>query len=54
MTVTTDIEARKYDEISQGLSIEKVSKFIVENLGEYPHNDLLVSELEYEKIHSTE
>jgi len=49
MTVTTDIEAKKYDEISQGLSIEKVSKFIVENLGEYPHKDLLVSELEYNK-----
>ena len=49
MTVTTDIEARKYDEISQGLSIEKVTKFIVQNLGEYPHGDLLVSELEYNK-----
>lgn len=49
MTATTDIEARKYDEISQGLSIEKVTKFIVQNLGEYPHGDLLVSELEYNK-----
>ncbi|WP_238934931.1 gluzincin family metallopeptidase [Aurantibacter crassamenti] len=49
MTVTTDIEAKRYDELSQGLSIEKVSKFIVENLGEYPHDDLLVSELEYSK-----
>lgn len=49
MTVTTDIESKRYDEISQGLSIEKVSKFIVENLGEYPHRDLLVSELEYNK-----
>ncbi len=49
MTVTTDIEARKYDVISQGISIEKVSKFIVQNLGEYPHGDLLVSKLEYNK-----
>ncbi|MRH99585.1 metalloprotease [Kriegella sp. EG-1] len=49
MTVTTDIEAKRYDELSQGLSIEKVSKFIVDNLGEYPHKDLLVSELEYNK-----
>ncbi|MGI9549586.1 MAG: metalloprotease, partial [Aurantibacter sp.] len=49
MTVTTDIESKRYDEISQGLSIEKVSKFIVDNLGEYPHRDLLVSELEYDK-----
>ena len=49
MTVTTDIEARRYDKVMQGLSIERVSKFIVANLGEYPHRDLLVSELEYEK-----
>jgi len=49
LTVTTDIEAKKYSEIAQGISIEKVSKFIVENLGEYPHKDLLVSELEYDK-----
>ncbi|MEO9893829.1 metalloprotease [Aurantibacter sp.] len=49
MTVTTDLEAKRYDELSQGLSIEKVSKFIVDNLGEYPHKDLLVSQLEYNK-----
>ena len=49
LTVTTDIEAKRYDEISQGLSIERVSKFMVENLGSYPHRDLLVSELEYNK-----
>jgi hypothetical protein len=49
MTITSDIESKRYDGISQGLSIEKISKFIVDNLGEYPHRDLLVSELEYNK-----
>ncbi len=49
LTVATDIESAKYDKISQGISINKVSKFIFENLGEYPHGSLLVSEIDYNK-----
>ncbi len=49
LTVTTDIETSKYDDISQGISIHKVAKFIEENLGHYPHKNLLVSELEYDR-----
>ncbi len=49
MTVVTDIEAKKYNQVSQGVSILKVSEFIYDNLGYYPHPQLLVSELEYNK-----
>nr|WP_298998947.1 metalloprotease [uncultured Allomuricauda sp.] len=49
LSVTTDIETSKYDDISQGLSINKIAQFINENLGQYPHKNLLVSELEYNR-----
>lgn len=49
LTVATDIKDAKYDKISQGISIEKVTRFINENLGDYPHGPLLVSEIDYNK-----
>ncbi|WP_411030610.1 metalloprotease [Spongiimicrobium sp. 3-5] len=49
LSVITDIESARYDEISKGISIERVSKFIHNNLGEYPHGDLLVSTIDYNK-----
>jgi len=49
LTVNSDLEIAKFDVISQGVSINKVSKFITDNLGEYPHETLLVSELDYNK-----
>ncbi|MGB5668086.1 MAG: M1 family aminopeptidase, partial [Maribacter sp.] len=49
MTMTTDIEASKYDKLAQGISINKISNFIYENLGKYPHSQLLVSEKDYNK-----
>ena len=49
MTMVTDIEAPKYDKIAQGISINKVAKFIFENLGIYPHSQLLVSKKDYDK-----
>jgi len=49
MTLVTDIEAAKYDKIAQGISINKVASFIFENLGEYPHSQLLVSNKDYNK-----
>ncbi len=49
MTVITDLRAGKYDEISQGVSIYKVTDFIQENLGKFPHSHLLVSEIDYQK-----
>ncbi len=49
LTIATDIDATKYDEISQGISILKISEFIRKNLGDYPHPQLLVSEIDYDK-----
>jgi len=49
MTVITDLEASKYNELSQGLSINRVTEFIEDQLGEYPHEQLLVSEIDYDK-----
>ena len=49
LTIATDIEASKYDAISQGVSILKISEFIRKNLGDYPHPQLLVSEIDYDK-----
>ncbi|WP_410548928.1 metalloprotease [Allomuricauda sp. F6463D] len=47
--VTTDIESNKYEEIPQGISINKITQFLHENLGAYPHGNLLVSEFDYSK-----
>jgi len=49
LQITTDIENKKFNEIKQGISINKVSNFILENLGEYPHENLLVAEIDYNK-----
>ena len=43
------MESNRYDIISQGISINKITEFLDENLGEYPHENLLVSELDYNK-----
>ena len=48
-TVITDIEPAKYDKILQGISINKVTKFINDNLGDYSHPHLLVSQIDYDK-----
>ncbi|MCK0156732.1 metalloprotease [Cellulophaga sp. F20128] len=49
LTVETDFSSPKYEEILQGISINKVANFIVKNLGEFPHKKVLVSELDYQK-----
>ncbi len=49
LTVSTDLEANKNVGITQGISINKIARFLNENLGSYPHGNLLVSELEYNK-----
>ena len=48
-TVVTDINVSKFDEISRAIAIEKVSKYIFEHLGSYPHSELLVSTIDYNK-----
>ncbi|WP_228027997.1 gluzincin family metallopeptidase [Costertonia aggregata] len=49
VVVLTDIETTKYDDISQNISIERTMAYIHENLGEYPHKELLVSTFDYNK-----
>ena len=49
MTIKTNITAAKNDIILQSLAIERVTKFIHDNLGEYPHSKLLVSKIDYNK-----
>ncbi|MEJ1221786.1 metalloprotease [Sediminicola sp. 1XM1-17] len=49
LTVVTDLEIPKYDPISKGVSINKVAQFITDNLGAYPHEQLLVSEIDNQK-----
>lgn len=49
ITVTTDLDSNKYDEIYQGISVSKIVHYLQENLGEYPHDNLLVSEFDYSR-----
>lgn len=49
VTISTDIESNKYEEISQGISILKIAQFLQENLGSFPHGHLLVSEFDYNR-----
>ncbi len=49
LIVVTDIQASKYDEISQGISINRISKFINDYLGDYPYEQLLVSNVDFMK-----
>lgn len=49
LQVTTDIESDKYSEIAQILSIDRIAGFLKENLGAFPHDHLMVSELDYGK-----
>ena len=49
LIVVTDIVASKYDEISQGISINRITKFIHDNLGDFPYEQLLVSEIDFNK-----
>lgn len=47
--VVTDIKSRRYSEILQGISIERIIRFIHENLGDFPYEQLLVSEIDFNK-----
>ncbi len=49
MSINTDIAASKNDRVIQALSIDRVTEFIYENLGKYPHSELLVSTIDYNK-----
>ena len=47
--VVTDISSARYDEASQGISINRIIKFIHDFLGDFPYEQLLVSEIDFNK-----
>ena len=49
LIVITDIVSTKYDEISQALSMNRIADFIHTNLGDFPYEQLLVSETDLNK-----
>ncbi|NER13395.1 metalloprotease [Leptobacterium flavescens] len=49
LTLITNIEARGMQDVFKAISVDKVINFIHRNLGSYPHERLLVSDLDYKK-----
>lgn len=49
VTIITDINVSKFDDISKAIAIDKISNYIFEHLGSYPHSELLVSTIDYNK-----
>ncbi|MFS4491769.1 metalloprotease [Maribacter sp. 2308TA10-17] len=49
MTVQTDLNPSSKDPILPSLAIDRVTKFIYDNLGRYPHAKLLISKIDYNK-----
>jgi hypothetical protein len=47
LNLTIDIETAKFSELGKGISIDRVANFIQNNLGKYPHENLLVAEVDY-------
>ena len=48
-TVITDIEEKRVSPQSRAIITDRVTDFLSENLGQYPHKKLLVSQIEYNK-----
>ncbi len=47
--VVTDIQSSGYPDVLKGISIDRVTRFIHKNLGDFPYEQLLVSEVEFNK-----
>ncbi len=47
--VANNIKTAKFNEIQESIAIVKVLEFIHDNLGKFPHKQLLVSEIDYNK-----
>ncbi len=48
-TVITDIEEKRVSPQSRAIIADRVTNFLSENLGQYPHKKLLISQIEYNK-----
>jgi len=49
MAIKTDIRASKNDPLIEALAMDRVTGFIYKNLGKYPHGELLLSKIDYDK-----
>ncbi|MEE9364321.1 MAG: metalloprotease [Cellulophaga sp.] len=49
ITLNTDLTSSKYEEALQTVSILKITEFIEQHLGKFPHKELLVSKIDYNK-----
>ncbi|MGD1946512.1 MAG: metalloprotease [Croceivirga sp.] len=49
LNLSIDISTAKFSELGKGISIERVARFIENNLGKYPHENLLVAEVDYNR-----
>lgn len=49
LLISTDIQSPRYNEILQGVSIDRITRFIHQNLGDFPYEQLLVSEIDFNK-----
>jgi hypothetical protein len=49
LLVVTDIVSGKYPDVLQGISIDRITRFIHKNLGDFPYEQLLVSEIDFNK-----
>lgn len=47
--LSLDIRTDKFDGLGKEMSIERVTLFIQDNLGEYPHKNLMIAEVDYTK-----
>ena len=47
--ITSNIQSKGLDVIDKVFINERISNFVKENLGEYPHEKLLISEIDYNK-----
>lgn len=48
-TVITDLESEGIMSVDRAIITDKITRFITEHLGPYPHNYLLVTDIEYKK-----
>lgn len=49
LTVISDLETEGISSMEQALITDQIIKFIEKNLGEYPHEKLLISDIDYRK-----
>ncbi|HMC01123.1 MAG TPA: hypothetical protein VKN14_08825, partial [Flavobacteriaceae bacterium] len=49
LTIVTNIEDKSLPPVEKAMITDRVVHFIIKNLGEYPHEKLLVSQIDYKK-----